>query len=72
VAIIRKLGLIGIQLPENTRRTVYSSGSCIPINPKLSELYRQFQLLVYYACRGRWEVKYHIADYAKKIKMAPV
>jgi hypothetical protein len=29
---------------------------------------RQFQLLVY-ACRGRWEVRYHIGDYAEKIKM---
>jgi hypothetical protein len=29
---------------------------------------RQFQLLVY-ACRGRWEVRYHIADYAEKLKM---
>ena len=28
----------------------------------------QFQLLVY-ACRGRWEVSYHIADYAEKIKI---
>jgi hypothetical protein len=27
-------------------------------------LNRQFQLLVY-ACRGWWEVRYHIADYAK-------
>jgi hypothetical protein len=25
----------------------------------------QFQLLVY-ACRGRWEIRYHIADYVKK------
>ena len=32
---------------------------------------RQFQLLVY-ACRGGWEVRYHIADYAEKIKMAAV
>ena len=29
---------------------------------------RQFQLLVY-SCRGRWEVRYHIADNAEKIKM---
>jgi hypothetical protein len=28
---------------------------------------RQFQLLVY-ACRGRWEVRCHIADYAEKNK----
>ena len=28
---------------------------------------RQFQLLVY-ACRGRWEVRYHIADYAEKFQ----
>jgi hypothetical protein len=43
------------------------------INPQLkfNPLYRQFQLLVY-ACRGRWEVRYHIADYAEKIKMATV
>jgi hypothetical protein len=34
-------------------------------------LSRQFQLLVY-ACRGRWEVRYHIADYAEKIKMVAV
>jgi hypothetical protein len=35
---------------------------------------RQFQLLVYanYACRGGWEVRYHIADYAEKIKMSAV
>ena len=26
---------------------------------------RQFQLLVY-VCSGRWEVSYHIADYAEK------
>ena len=26
---------------------------------------KQFQLLVY-ACRGGWEVRYHIADYAEK------
>jgi hypothetical protein len=32
---------------------------------------RQFQLLVY-ACRGGWEVSYHIADYAEKIKMVAV
>jgi hypothetical protein len=32
---------------------------------------RQFQLLVY-ACRGRWEVRYHISDYAEKIKMVAV
>ena len=32
---------------------------------------RQFQLLVC-ACRGRWEVRYHIADYAEKIKMVAV
>jgi hypothetical protein len=32
---------------------------------------RQFQLLVY-ACRGRWEERYHIADYAEKIKMVAV
>jgi hypothetical protein len=32
---------------------------------------RQFQLLVY-ACRGRWEVRYHIADYAEKIRMVAV
>ena len=32
---------------------------------------RQFQLLVH-ACRGRWEVRYHIADYAEKIKMVAV
>jgi hypothetical protein len=32
---------------------------------------RQFQLLVY-ACRGGWEVRYHIADYGEKIKMAAV
>ena len=32
---------------------------------------RQFQLLVY-ACRGRWEVRYHIADNAEKIKMVAV
>jgi hypothetical protein len=32
---------------------------------------RQFQLLVY-ACRERWEVRYHIADYAEKIKMVAV
>jgi hypothetical protein len=25
-----------------------------------------------WACRGRWEVRYHIADYAKKIKMVAV
>jgi hypothetical protein len=31
----------------------------------------QFQLLVY-ACRGGWEVRYHIADYDEKIKMAAV
>ena len=24
-------------------------------------------LLLVYACRGRWELKYHIADYAEKI-----
>jgi hypothetical protein len=30
-----------------------------------------FQLLVY-ACRGRWEVRYHIADYAEKIEMVAV
>jgi hypothetical protein len=33
------------------------------------ELNWQFQLLVY-ACRGGWEGRYHIADYAEKIKMA--
>jgi hypothetical protein len=33
--------------------------------------YRQFQLLVY-ACRGRWEVMYHIADNAEKIKLVAV
>jgi hypothetical protein len=32
---------------------------------------RQLQLLVY-ACRGRWEVRYHIADHAEKIKMVAV
>jgi hypothetical protein len=32
---------------------------------------RQFQLLVY-ASRGRWEVRYHTADYAEKIKMVAV
>jgi hypothetical protein len=32
---------------------------------------RQFQLLVY-ACTGRWEVRYHIADNAEKIKMVAV
>jgi hypothetical protein len=32
---------------------------------------RQFQLLVY-ACRGQWEVRYHIADYAEKIEMVAV
>jgi hypothetical protein len=32
---------------------------------------RHFQLLVY-ACRGRWEVRYHIADYAEKIKIVAV
>jgi hypothetical protein len=31
----------------------------------------KFKLLVY-ACRGGWEVRYHIADYAEKIKMAAV
>jgi hypothetical protein len=30
---------------------------------------RQFQLLVY-ACRGIVQGRYHIADYAEKIKMA--
>jgi hypothetical protein len=35
-------------------------------------IYRQFQLLVY-ACRGGGvEVRYHIADYAEKIKMVAV
>jgi hypothetical protein len=34
-------------------------------------LNRQFQFLVY-ACRGRWEVRYHIADYAEKIEMVAV
>jgi hypothetical protein len=34
---------------------------------------RQFQLLVYaYSYRGRWEVRYHIADYAEKIDMVAV
>jgi hypothetical protein len=28
---------------------------------------RQFQLLAY-VCRAEWEVRYHIADYAEKIK----
>ena len=32
---------------------------------------RQFQLLIS-ARRGRWEVRYHIADYAEKIKMTVV
>jgi hypothetical protein len=32
---------------------------------------RQFQLLVY-ACRGRWQVRYHIADNAEKITMVAV
>jgi hypothetical protein len=32
---------------------------------------RQFQLLVY-VCRDGWEVRYHIADYAEKIKMVAV
>ena len=32
---------------------------------------RQFQLLVY-ACKGGWEVRYHIAGYADKLKMAAV
>jgi hypothetical protein len=41
------------------------------LKPKLSTIYRQFQLLVY-ACRGRWEVLYHIADYAEKIKIVAV
>jgi hypothetical protein len=27
---------------------------------------REFQLLVY-VCRGGWEVRYHIADYAEEI-----
>jgi hypothetical protein len=31
----------------------------------------QFQILVY-ACRGRWEVRYHIGDYAEKTKMVAV
>ena len=31
----------------------------------------QFQLLVY-ACRGGWEVRNHIADYAEKIKVVAV
>jgi hypothetical protein len=31
----------------------------------------QFQLLAY-ACKGGWEVWYHIADFAKKIKMVDV
>ena len=25
-----------------------------------------------YACTGRWEVRYHIGDYAEKIKMVAV
>jgi hypothetical protein len=32
---------------------------------------RQFQLLVY-ACREGWEVRYHNADYAEKIKIVAV
>jgi hypothetical protein len=32
---------------------------------------RQFQLLVH-ACRKGWEVRYHIVDYAEKIKMVVV
>jgi hypothetical protein len=32
---------------------------------------QQFQLLIY-ARSGGWEVRYHIADYAEKIKMAAV
>ena len=45
---------------------------CLVIS--ISYLNRQFQLLVY-ACigggggGGEWEVRYHIADYAEKIKM---
>jgi hypothetical protein len=33
--------------------------------------YSQFQLLVYVCRRGRgeWKVRYHIADYAEKMKM---
>ena len=34
---------------------------------KYVESSRQFQLLVY-ACRGWWEVRYHIADYAEKFQ----
>jgi hypothetical protein len=32
---------------------------------------RQFQLLVY-ACGEGWEVGYHIADYAEKMKLVAV
>jgi hypothetical protein len=34
----------------------------------IDKVYRQFQLLVY-ACRGWWEVRYHIANYAGKISI---
>jgi hypothetical protein len=33
---------------------------------------KQFQLLVYACSGGDWEVRYHIADDAEKIKMVAV
>jgi hypothetical protein len=38
---------------------------------RLLRFITQFQLLLY-VCMGGWEVRYHIADYAEKIKMAAV
>ena len=35
------------------------------VQKQKNENNRQFQLL-FYACRGGWEVRYHIADYAEK------
>jgi hypothetical protein len=34
---------------------------------EINAVNRQFQLLNY-ACRGWWEVRYHIADYAEKFQ----
>jgi hypothetical protein len=49
--------------------TIFNKGSHLLVEYQYLHLTRfnnrQFQLLVY-ACRGRWEVRYHIADYAEK------
>ena len=70
--------------PKNVFKVDVARANPVPCNWCLNVLFRylqlfgksgtqnrQFQLLIY-ARRGGWEVRYHIADYAEKIKMVAV